>query len=210
MIFFTSDEHYWDPNIIRNARRPFGTVPEMNEELVQRNNSVVKKGDIVYHLGDGFIRCTVEEALKIYRRLNGQHFWIEGNHKDVDKKLASHFGWYKTMYCLNMKDHPRIVLCHYAMRTWSASHKGSWQLYGHSHGKLPEDPRLLSFDVGVDVWNFTPVSLGQVVEKMTKKTALRAQLAKWYCDLHDHHSSEREAFECIEERYERNIPTSCN
>jgi calcineurin-like phosphoesterase family protein len=50
------------------------------------------------------------------------------------------------------------------MRSWPNSHYASWHLYGHHHGKLP--PYGLSFDVGVDCWDFAPVSLGQVEEKM--------------------------------------------
>ena len=57
-----------------------------------------------------------------------------------------------------------ITLCHYAMRSWERSHYATWHLYGHHHGKLP--PYGLSFDVGVDCWNFYPVSLDQVKEKM--------------------------------------------
>ena len=36
--------------------------------------------------------------------------------------------------------------------------------------KLPENDSL-SFDVGVDSWNFTPVSYEQVCEKMDLKVA---------------------------------------
>lgn len=35
-------------------------------------------------------------------------------------------------------DNQRIILCHYAMRVWNKSHHGSWMLYGHSHGTLPD------------------------------------------------------------------------
>jgi calcineurin-like phosphoesterase family protein len=48
------------------------------------------------------------------------------------------------------------------MRTWPASHMGSWQLYGHSHGKLP--PIGFQLDVGVDSWEFYPVSWEEVKE----------------------------------------------
>ena len=58
----------------------------------------------------------------------------------------------------------KIVLCHYAMRVWDGSHYNSWMLYAHSHGKLESQGK--SFDVGVDCWNYVPVSFDQVVEKM--------------------------------------------
>lgn len=46
-----------------------------------------------------------------------------------------------------------ITLCHYSMRSWNKSHYASWCLFGHHHGSL--EPYGLSFDVGVDCWNFT-------------------------------------------------------
>ncbi|KKL16922.1 hypothetical protein LCGC14_2490690, partial [marine sediment metagenome] len=61
-----------------------------------------------------------------------------------------------------------IVVCHYAMRRWERSHYGSWQLYGHSHGRL--EPIGLQHDVGVDNNNFYPVSLIELVEIMKHRT----------------------------------------
>ena len=62
-----------------------------------------------------------------------------------------------------------IVLFHYAMRVWNASHYGTWHLYGHSHGDLPDDETSLSFDVGVDCHNFYPLSYSDVTGIMSKK-----------------------------------------
>ena len=43
-------------------------------------------------------------------------------------------------------------------------------LFGHSHSTLPDDPNSLSCDVGVDAWNYAPVSFEQLQEVMAKKT----------------------------------------
>ena len=64
----------------------------------------------------------------------------------------------------------KIVLLHYAMRVWNRSHHGSWHLYGHSHGSLPDDPNSLSFDVGVDCWGYAPISYQEVKSVMSGKT----------------------------------------
>ncbi len=55
------------------------------------------------------------------------------------------------------------------MKVWKGNHRGTWHLYGHSHGTLPDDPNARCFDIGVDCHNFTPVSFGQVKELMAKK-----------------------------------------
>jgi calcineurin-like phosphoesterase family protein len=41
--------------------------------------------------------------------------------------------------------------------------KGSINLHGHSHGRLKPLPR--QFDVGVDVWDFRPVRLADIMEQ---------------------------------------------
>ena len=61
-----------------------------------------------------------------------------------------------------------ITLCHYGMRTWASSVHGAWHLYGHSHGRLPEYSGMLAFDVGVDIWDYSPVSWKVIVEKMKR------------------------------------------
>ena len=71
------------------------------------------------------------------------------------------------------KQKKMITLCHYAMRTWRNSCYNSYQLYGHSHGMLPDEPHLLSMDVGVDCHNFYPVSIEQVIQKMETKMPAR-------------------------------------
>jgi len=60
-----------------------------------------------------------------------------------------------------------IVLCHYAMRVWDW---GTWHLYGHSHGSMPDDPHSLSWDVGVDANAFSPLSVPEIAEIMGRKS----------------------------------------
>lgn len=161
-------------------------VTEMNAALVERHNSVVKKGSRVYNLGDFILNCTLEQALAIRKMLNGQHFLLEGNHDGIAVEMAKHAAWLwvKQQKRIDVQipagivgatqTKHKIALSHYAQLTWHGSNKGVWQLYGHSHNQLEGWkevvlPTLLSFDVGVDCWDYTPVSLEQVVEKMKQK-----------------------------------------
>jgi calcineurin-like phosphoesterase family protein len=67
----------------------------------------------------------------------------------------------------------RIVLCHYAMRVWHHSSRGVWHFYGHSHGKLPDDPTSLSIDVGVDSHDFRPWHFHEIRTVMETKRRAR-------------------------------------
>lgn len=169
-VWFTSDTHFGHANIVKHSGRPFADVHEMDEKLVLNWNAVVRPGDLVYHVGD-FALCDVEIATKIVKRLAGQKYLVCGNHDKAprkDKGFLENWIWAKDMADITVGSQ-RIVLLHYAMRVWNQSHRGAWQLHGHSHGSLKEDPHLLQTDVGVDCWNQRPVSFEEITMKMAKK-----------------------------------------
>lgn len=162
MKFFTADTHFNHKNIIRYCNRPFSTVEEMNETLIRNWNEKIKPNDTVYHIGDfGF--GNLEPILK---RLNGKKILIIGSHDRDTLKCKDYFEF--TTPLLEIYEQRQcIVLCHYAMRTWAKSHYNTWHLYGHSHGKLP--PVGKSYDIGVDVTNFYPLSFYEVKDIMSKR-----------------------------------------
>ncbi|MFN3852492.1 MAG: metallophosphoesterase [Spirosomataceae bacterium] len=174
-IWFTSDHHFGHKNICKFSNRPFDSVEEMDEELIKRWNERVKPNDDVYHLGDVGL-CNSARLREILEQLNGNIFLIRGNHDGAAESCKSRFEWIKDYYKLKIQDtgfeggEQSIILMHYAMRVWDKSHWGTYQLYGHSHGELPDDPNLLSFDVGVDCHNYYPISWEEVKEIMNKKT----------------------------------------
>ncbi len=165
---FAADTHFGHANILRYqaATRPFKDLNHMHEVIIANWNRVVKPADTVYHLGDFGFGPAVRLARK---RLNGKIRLILGNHDKFGLEDAGIFESIDTLKLVDV-DGQRIVLCHYAMRTWQFQSKGSFQLFGHSHGNLPDDPYLLSCDVGVDCWSMTPVSMSQLRERMSHKT----------------------------------------
>lgn len=158
-IYFTSDTHFGHTNIIKYCNRPFASVHEMNVALIQNWNSVVGKYDVVYHLGDFAFRPK-SDAESFLSRLNGEIHLIKGNH---DRKIPDGFANVSLYEEINYRG-IYIVLCHYAMRVWNKSHRGSIMLYGHSHGSLPGTPQ--SLDVGVDCWNYKPVGLDEILNRL--------------------------------------------
>jgi len=159
-IWLTSDQHYNHAHVIRYCNRPFDSVKEMNEALITYHNELVRPGDLCYNLGD-FAFKTPEVYLK---KLNGSHCLVKGNHDDLKKCQKAGFAWVKDVYGLKVDKKYYFWLSHYAHRTWNKSHHGSFHCYGHSHGDLPEFGR--SCDVGVDAWNYRPVNLEQIIEKL--------------------------------------------
>jgi len=171
-VYFTADPHFGHQNIIRYCGRPFASAEEMDRVLLQRINAVVQPTDTLYILGDFCLGVPDRlQAAKWYREQIAcrQVHLIWGNHDpSEDAEFAALFS--STAHLLNLRfAGQRLTLCHYAMRAWDKSHHGAWQLYGHTHGNLREEPLLWNMDVGVDCWNFYPISLEQVAQVMEHK-----------------------------------------
>lgn len=171
-IFFTADTHFNHRNIVSYTDRPFESVEEMDEVIISNWNAVVKKDDIVYHLGDFCFARRDQDFFKVYHsyreRLNGKILLIIGNH---DKKIGAPFPHNlegKTLlYNLNVNNKQTIVLCHYAMRVWHKSHFDSWHLFGHTHNTIRGEGK--SLDVGVDGHDFYPWHFDEIEEYMSNR-----------------------------------------
>ncbi len=162
MYFFTADEHYFHKNIIKYTDRPFSSVQEMNKILIKNHNELVTIDDTTIHAGDFALVNNTEEAVNIINQLNGKHIFLKGSHDRWMKNKKNYHEIFEKRI-----DGKLIVICHYAMRTWAASHWNSWHLFGHSHGTLV--PEGKSWDIGVDNNNFYPLSFEQVKEIMEKR-----------------------------------------
>jgi calcineurin-like phosphoesterase family protein len=161
--FFTADEHYYHNKILQYCNRPFNSIQKMNETLIDHHNYIVGKNDITVHAGDFTLIKNKEMIYKnIINRLNGEHIFLKGSHDYWIPRKDSLQIWENLIFHEGQKYY--IVVCHYAMKTWARSHYNSYQLYGHSHGKL--DPVGKQHDIGVDNNNFMPVSMDDIVEIM--------------------------------------------
>jgi len=169
--FYTSDLHLSHKKIIEYEKRPFSSVEEMNDHLIENWNRKVKSGDEVYILGD-FAFCKGNEANELLKRLNGQKFLIRGNHdrfvddKDFDTSLFKLVRHYATT-----KDGGNpVIMFHYPIAVWDRQHYGSIHLYGHVHanksGHYPLRSKLKNaYNVGVDVCDYEPKTLAELTAK---------------------------------------------
>lgn len=174
-IFFTSDIHFYHINIIEYCKRPFNSVHEMNEEIIQRWNQRVPHDGIVFIIGDVALggKGSSIGLANILSRLNGRLFLIPGNHDDYifdSPECLKHIEVLSPLIEIKVKDpeaergSQRITMCHFAMKVWNKSHQGAWMLYGHSHHTMPPDYDIKSFDVGIDGYGYgyAPISYDYV------------------------------------------------
>jgi calcineurin-like phosphoesterase family protein len=165
-VYFTADNHFGHSGARSLYRRPFASVAEMDQVMIDRWNSVVKPEDEVWHLGDFAVRQSSERVAYLLGMLHGSKHLVTGNNDDA--AVTGCNSWEsRQQYVELMIDGTRLVLCHYPFRTWRDMAKGAINLHGHSHGRLK--PQARQYDVGVDVWDFRPVPLEQVLAS-TKST----------------------------------------
>jgi calcineurin-like phosphoesterase family protein len=163
-VFFTSDTHFGDPRVLRIDKRPFKTIPEHDAALMANWNAVVSPEDEVWRPE------RVDEVLGL---LNGRKHLITGNN-DGPATLAAK-GWASVQaYAELMLDGHALVMCHYAFRTWKNMGRGWIDLHGHSHAKLK--PQTRQFDVGVDAFDYRPVTLETILASRTRRRKASADM----------------------------------
>lgn len=154
MIYFIADTHFNHENIIKYCNRPFKNSQEMNEHIIKKWNSVVKKEDTVYHLGDvGF--GTTEMLKDLVGRLNGTKILLRGNH-DFKRGLNS---WKEVGFSEVYKkkiELGNLILTHAPIEL---EDKEKINVFGHIHNK-PLDMRFNKDNhicVSCDVVDYIPI-----------------------------------------------------
>lgn len=170
-IWFTSDLHLAHENIILYANRPFKDVTEMDNILISNINKNVMENDFLYILGDFSLYKNKEKKYveSCFNRIHcNNKILIKGNH---DHKDTLKFNWTAIYdyHELDLENNLKICLCHYPISEWNQGQKGAICLHGHQHNKIASLSKYKIFDIGVDAWNFNPVSLEQIVDLSKNK-----------------------------------------
>ena len=179
-IYFSSDPHYFHQKILVYCSRPFSNVEEMNKTLIDNHNAIVKPEDTTYCLGDfSMSNKVVPEILK---QLNGTHILIPGNHdkchpcnKNSDNMIKEYLAYgFKEIHIEMMQDIPEIGLVKFNHLPYNdpgfddnrynhLKPKPSGEKYlfhGHVHTSWKRRDNMIN--LGVDQWNFKPVSIDQI------------------------------------------------
>lgn len=187
MRFFTSDTHFGHARIIELCNRPFASVHEMNEAIIDNWNHVVGEDDTVFHLGDVALGPWVEWD-SILTRLNGYKVLVVGNHerifkgekqKQIDRFMPEYQKWFDEIHGnlpFTLTDGTRVNLSHFPYD--GDSHDGdrfvearvvdlgTTLLHGHTHLNQivsRSERGTLQVHVGQDAWHYTPVSEEQII-----------------------------------------------
>lgn len=139
--------------------RPFASVEEHDETIVERWNAVVKPQDRVYHLGDVAIN---RRAVATLGRCNGRIALIKGNH-DIFK-LKDYLPYVDDIRAYRVfTDTPvMMVLSHIPIHAESMGRFGM-NAHGHTHKRILEDRRYRN--VCLEQTGYAPIRLDQLIEE---------------------------------------------
>lgn len=154
-----ADTHFGHANVIKHDNRPFSSIDEHDEVLIENWNKVVKPNGIIYHIGDLAFRN--EKPVEWYlKRLNGTIHFVRGNHDDKGACKVPHlFASFQSDIYMKF-NHQKIHMYHYPCSSWRASGRGSWLIYGHTH--KPDISNKKAICVSCNLWNYKPVSFDEI------------------------------------------------
>jgi calcineurin-like phosphoesterase family protein len=188
-IWFTSEWHFGHAPVLGfGPGRPFKTIEEHDEALIENFNAVVGPDDLVWVLGDVALG-PIELSLACCAALHGKRFLVCGNHDRPAMygkgKQAHWIERYKTeggfeevivperAIRLQLPDGPKVLASHYPYAGESVGDRpdryrsrrpidqGEWLLHGHVHHGWQVRERQIN--VGVDVWSYLPVPLATIL-----------------------------------------------
>lgn len=187
-IFYSADLHLGHQRIIELCDRPFDSVEEMNRTIIERCNDTVREGDSLYLLGDLVMGSYAENVELLRQIRCRHVTLIPGNHDRWSLAYHHRNPALRDSYAAQLREmgftvYPDgepsvwghvtnggnpVYLSHYPFSGDSHDEdryvdlrpdpelEKAPLLHGHVHEKWQTHGRMLN--VGVDVWDFRPVS----------------------------------------------------
>ncbi len=169
-IWFISDTHFNHANMLKFKRedgspaRPFTTVEEMNETMIQRWNDRVKVSDHIWHLGDVAMGHRKDVA-SILSRLNGKKRFLLGNHDRV--KGTDLLNYFQKFELWRIFKDENFICTHVPIHK-SAFRKVEFNVHGHMHHHEINDPAYIN--ICVEKTNYAPIHMDELL-KIIKERA---------------------------------------
>lgn len=161
--YFIADTHFGHEDIIAYEKRPFQSIEEMDQTMMDRWNKVVGKEDEIFVLGD-FSFYNKEKTIEICKRLNGTKILIMGNHEIERTSYHIECGFQQAV------PYPIIF-----EEFWILSHAPLYinqnmpyaNIYGHVHANpIYADASKQSFCACVERIEYTPILFEDIKKAM--------------------------------------------
>lgn len=127
--WFIGDTHFGHRGILTYSGefRPYKTLEEHDEALIENWNKLVADDDKVYHLGDF---CLNRSALAIGKRLKGRKILVMGNHDIFRTQEYLDAGFERVQGALQFEN---LILTHIPVHPSQLEHRFFANVHGHLH-----------------------------------------------------------------------------
>lgn len=176
MIYYISDTHFRDQAIFDKCKRPFNSLAEMEETIINNWNKKVNDEDTVFVLGD-LVKDNDLSAIQIFKKLKGHKHLIVGNHDHQMLESIKNSGLFESVKFIDLiyDNERKVCICHYPLMDWMEFNRKGFLVYGHIHNKTAEHgnaykmikefyANLPAYNCGVDVCKFEPRTLDELIQ----------------------------------------------
>ena len=150
MNYFTSDTHFGNQRTLTLSKRPFDSVKQMDETIINNWNKKVKVSDTVYHLGDFGNH-------NIIKYLNGRLKLLPGNYDDKEFLELINLKYEDILCNYEYLRNEDCFIFHEPSLIKNLKH---FYLFGHIH-KL-QMVKKNGLNVGMDCHNFQCIDIAEI------------------------------------------------
>lgn len=166
---FTADLHILHKNAIKYCDRPFRDLNHMHKVILDNFNDTLKEDDHLWIIGDVAIASTSElnKVAAFLNKIKGHKHLVIGNHDEGrPHSYVNHVG-ISTVHTAMWFEHAnrKFFMAHDPAVYNIIEHSGAIMLCGHIHNLFKHlFPGKKVINVGVDVWDFKPIGIEQIME----------------------------------------------
>ena len=169
-----SDHHFFHQRILefQSEQRPFDTLEEMHEVIIERHNAVVNPKDIVFFGGD--VVMGGYKNLHIVNRLNGIKKLVAGNHDNILSHHAEYAAVFDSVEHIREFGHGFVIFQHYPVHTCQLTKRYRACVHGHMHSNYVLDENgdrdMRYINICLDANDLTPISWASIHDHINKHT----------------------------------------
>lgn len=180
-LYLTSDQHHDHYKMMKYyEKRPFETTAEMDKVLVSNTLETVPEGGTLVVLGDfsmvGSSRINYYQALtKQYNKKDMTRHLVLGNHDELKPFTYVNIELFSTVHTslwFTYKEYSLVMAHDPAVWTAVGETENVIFLHGHVHSLYRTLPGKPIFNVGVDVNNFCPLSIDEIIDTLKQEGSL--------------------------------------
>lgn len=169
-FYFSSDLHLSHANILKYDPRPFKTIYEHDQAIINNINATCEPESLLFLLGDISMGKDMDYIDGLLNQIQCQTVLIKGNH---DKHLKQSF---LNKHFIDDRDYlelrtsaGKFILSHFPFYSWDGSHRGNVHLFGHVHtNKIELNGK--HFNVGVcNSPTYSPFSIVDILKVTSKQ-----------------------------------------